>query len=291
VDDLTIEVARGSVFGFLGPNGAGKTTTIRMLLGVLEPTRGHAEVAGFDPHTHGTDVRRRAGAVLEHPGLYERLTASENLEFFGRAWRMPARDRRERAQVLLTRLGLWDRRNDRVKTWSRGMRQRLAIVRALLPSPEVLFLDEPTVGLDPVAAAELRDELAALVRDEDVTVFLTTHNLSEAEQLCARVALVHEGKLVAEDTPAGLRAGVSAPRVEVVGSGFDAALLDRLRARPEVTSVTATDGHLEIDLDRGRRVAPLVRLLVESGAEVEEVRKVQASFEEAFIHLMREQES
>src|SRR5437868_2380625 len=159
LDDLTLEVPAGSVFGFLGPNGAGKTTTIRLLLGLIEPTSGKAEVLGFDTLTQGAEIRARSGALLEHSGLYERMSAEDNLRFYGRVARMPKEKLDERIHQLLTHLGLWERRKEAVVKWSRGMKQKLAIARPLLHGPALVFLDEPTAGLDPVAAAGLRDDL------------------------------------------------------------------------------------------------------------------------------------
>jgi ABC-2 type transport system ATP-binding protein len=156
VDNLTMEVPAGIIFGFLGPNASGKTTTIHLLLGLLEPTSGRVEVLGFDTRTHADEVRGRSGALLEHSGLYEQLSAEDNLEFYGRAWRMSTEERRSRIQELLTHLDLWDRRKERVDKWSRGMKQKLAMARALLHRPPLVFLDEPTAGLDVVAAAALR---------------------------------------------------------------------------------------------------------------------------------------
>ena len=162
LDDVSLEVPAGIVFGFLGPNGSGKTTTIRLLLGLLEPTGGHAAVLGLDTHTQAAAVRARCGALLEHDGLYERLSAAENLDYYGRIWRIPGPVRAQRIRELLDHVGLWERRADRVGTWSRGMKQKLAVARALLHQPEVVFLDEPTASLDPVAAAALREDLARL---------------------------------------------------------------------------------------------------------------------------------
>lgn len=152
VDNLSLEVPRGIVFGFLGANGSGKTTTIRLLLGLLEPTSGRAEVFGFDTRLQANEIRRRTGALLEHPGLYERLSAEDNLEFYGRVWRLPTARRRSRIKELLSNLGLWQRRHESVGSWSRGMKQKLAVARAMLHCPPLIFLDEPTNGLDPVAA-------------------------------------------------------------------------------------------------------------------------------------------
>ena len=216
LDDLTIEVPSGSVFGFLGPNGADKTTTIRLLLSLIEPTSGSAEVLGFDTRTQGQEIRARCGALLEHSGLYERLSAEDNLRFYGRVARMAEPDLHKRMEELLSHMGLWDRRKEVVVKWSRGMKQKLAIARAVLHRPSLIFLDEPTAGLDPVAANGLRKDLAALASQQGATIFLTTHNMAEAEKLCNLVAVIREGKLLAVGNPAELRARVGQGSLEEV---------------------------------------------------------------------------
>jgi ABC-2 type transport system ATP-binding protein len=180
VENLDLEIPAGIIFGFLGPNGSGKTTTIRLLLGLHEPTAGTAQI------------------------LYERLTAEENLDLFGRFWRIPVEARRDRTRHLLSQLDLWDRRDDIVAGWSRGMKQKLAIARSLFHHPSLLFLDEPTAGLDPVAAAALRHDLVTLAEADGVTVFLTTHNLAEAEKICSLVGVIRDGSLIAFAPPAEL---------------------------------------------------------------------------------------
>ncbi len=257
VDDVSLGIAAGTVFGFLGPNGAGKTTTIRLLLGLLEPNGGRAEVLGFDTRTQADDIRQHSGALLEHSGLYERLTAEDNLEFYGRVWHMSKADRQARIQGLLTDMGLWERRKEAVGTWSRGMKQKLAVARTLLHRPTLIFLDEPTAGLDPVAAAALREDLSALATREGVTIFLTTHNLAEAEKLCQRVGVINKGRLLAMGTLDELRAHNEVPRVEVTGGGFGEAVLSKLRGRPEVRGVAEKNGKLSIDLQPGVPTAPL----------------------------------
>lgn len=286
VDRLTLTVPAGVVFGFLGTNGAGKTTTIRLLLGLLEATAGHAEVLGFDTRTQAEAIRLRTGALLEYAGLYERLSAEDNLDFYGRVGRMPAAARRARIQELLTQMGLWERRKERAGRWSRGMKQKLAVARALLLRPSLIFLDEPTAGLDPAAAAALRDDLAALAAREGVTVFLTTHNLAEAEKLCNLVGVIRRGQLLAVGHPDELRARAGGPRVEFIGRGFTDGMLCRVRARPEVTAAELQNGRLTAGLCREARVAPLVSLLVSEGAELEEVRRGTVSLEEAFLALV-----
>jgi ABC-2 type transport system ATP-binding protein len=168
VDNLSLEVPAGIVFGFLGPNGAGKTTTIHLLLGLLEPTAGQARVLGFDTRTQAEAIRAHSGALLEFSGLYERMSAQDNLDFYGRIYHMPASARQARIKELLSHLNLWERRRDLVGTWSRGMKQKLAVARALFHHPSLVFLDEPSAGFDPVAAAALRDDLANLVAREGV---------------------------------------------------------------------------------------------------------------------------
>jgi ABC-2 type transport system ATP-binding protein len=289
VDGLTLEVPAGIVFGFLGPNGAGKTTTINLLLGLLEPTSGRASVFGFDPWTEGDEVRRRTGAVLEQTGVYAQLTAEENLEFWARTWRITAGDRRARIRELLGQIGLWDRRTEKAGAWSRGMQQRLALARALLHRPRLVFLDEPTAGLDVLAAAAVRDDLAALAATTGTTIFLTTHNMAEAERLCAIVAVIRAGRLVTVGSPDELRARTGGPRVEIVARGLDDAALAALRALPEVAAVERSDGQLLVDLAAPVEPGPLVTLLVQRGVEVDEVRRPRASLEEVFVTLMEEE--
>src|SRR5512135_140694 len=279
----------GIIFGFLGPNGAGKTTTINLLLGLLERTSGRAEVLGFDPWTRGAEVRRRTGAVLEHTGVYEQLSAEENLEFYGRAWRIPADTRRARVRELLSAMDLWERRREKAGTWSRGMQQRLALARALLHRPSLLFLDEPTAGLDVMAATSVRDDLAALSEATGMTIFLTTHNMAEAERLCAIVAVIRSGRLVAVGSPDELRARTGTPRVEIVCRGLDDQMVGELRAMPEVTAVQRSNGHLLIDLAHAAEPGLLVGFLVRRGAIVDEVRRGQVSLEEVFVTLMEEE--
>ncbi|MFN8581540.1 MAG: ABC transporter ATP-binding protein [Gemmatimonadaceae bacterium] len=285
LDHLTLEVPRGIVFGFLGPNGAGKTTAIRTFLGLVEPTSGRAEVLGHDAWTDGAAVRAKAGALLEHNGLYERLTAAQNLELFGRAWRIPRAERRARAQALLEQFGLWDRRDDLVGTWSRGMKQKLAVARTVLHRPPLIFLDEPTAGLDPVASAALRDDLEALSQAEGTTIFLTTHNLTEAERLCALIGVIQRGRLVGIGSPAELRRRRNGNAVRIVARG-DMEVLASLGSQPLVRHAQRDGEEWVLTLADGATAAPLVRWLVEHGAEVEEVRPERASLEDAFLDLV-----
>jgi ABC-2 type transport system ATP-binding protein len=290
VDHITLDVPPGIIFGFLGPNGAGKTTTIHLLLGLIEPTAGEARVLGLDPRTQSDQIRARSGALLEFSGLYERLSAQDNLDFYGRVWHLPSAERQARIKELLTHLDLYDRRNERVGTWSRGMKQKLAIARVLLHRPELIFLDEPTSGLDPVAAASLRDDLETLVQREGTTVFLNTHNLPEAERLCQQVGVIREGKLVAVGSPDMLRRQTGRPQAEIVGEGFTPDVISMLQARADVEGATIQNGHLIVDLRGSAKAAPIVAALVGAGVQIEEVRRGQASLEDVFLTLMQEGE-
>jgi ABC-2 type transport system ATP-binding protein len=286
VDELSLEVAAGSVFGFLGPNGSGKTTTIRLLLGLLEPSAGRAVVLGLDPVLEGDAIRRRSGALLEHAGLYERLSAARNLEFYARIAGLRGPERDARIRELLEGFGLWERRDEPAGRWSRGMKQKLAIARALLHRPELVFLDEPTAGLDPVAAAALRDDIAGLAAREGTTVFVTTHNLAEAERMCARVGVVRRGRLLAVGTPAELAAAAGGVRVRVSGGRLTDEVVAAVSGRWPDADVRRDGGALEVRLPADASAAPFVRMLVEHGVEIDEVRRVHATLEDAFLSLV-----
>jgi len=288
IDDLSLEIPAGIVFGFLGPNGAGKTTTIHLLLGLLEPTRGQARVLGFDTRTQSDAIHARCGALLEFSGLYERMSAEDNLDLYGRINLMPAANRKARIKELLTHFDLWERRKELVGKWSRGMKQKLAVARTLIHRPPLIFLDEPTAGFDPQAAAALHNDLASLVEREGVTVFLNTHNLVEAEKLCARVGVIRQGKLLAVGSPDELRGSKGTPQAEIIGTGFNEQILTLLRAMPEVALAELQNGHLLINLHGESKIGPLVSLIVESGGQVEEIRRDKASLEEVFLTLMEE---
>ena len=289
IDSLSIAVPPGIVFGFLGPNGAGKTTTLRLLLGLLEPTGGSAHVLGHDIRNEPDAIRELSGALLEHNGLYERLNAWDNLDFYGRIWHMDKRQRHERIEELLTHFGLWDRRHESLSGWSRGMRQKCAVARVLLHRPRLVFLDEPTAGLDPVASASLRTDIANLARQDGTTVFLTTHNLVEAEKLCALVGVIRSGRLIALGHPDELRKNASRTSVEITGSGFSDDIVKKIECRPEVTGIARVDNGIVIGLDGDSPAAPLVSLIVDSGALVEEVHRKTPSLEDAFLKLMEEE--
>ena len=287
LDHLSLEVPTGIVFGFLGPNGAGKTTAIRAFLGLVEPTAGTARVLGFDTRSESDRIRERSGALLEHNGIYERLSAEQNLDFAGRVWRMPAGDRRGRTKELLEQFGLWDRRSEPAGKWSRGMKQKLAVARAVFHRPPLVFLDEPTAGLDPVASAALREDLASLASGQGVTIFLTTHNLVEAERLCDLVGVIRRGKLAALGPPSSLRPDDGA-LVRVTGTGLDEAALQAILAMPGVAAASMQDGAIDLRLRDGSSVAPVIEMLVGRGVGIEEVRRNRQSLEEAFLELVND---
>lgn len=287
LDGLALEVPSGIIFGFLGPNGAGKTTTINLLLGLLEPTDGSVKVLGFDTVTQPELVRANTGALLEHTGVYEQMTAEDNLEFYARVYGVP--DQGVRIRELLGGMGLWDRRKERAGTWSRGMKQKLALARALLHRPPLVLLDEPTAGLDVMAAKAVREDLASLAEQEGVTVFLTTHNMTEAERLCSEVAVIRDGKLVAVGHPDELRARAGTSRLEIMGRNFNERARQKIEAQPMVSSVLAKNGHWDIELGSQADSSALVAILIESGVQVEEVHRGQASLEDVFVTLMEEE--
>jgi len=288
LDDLSLEVPTGCIFGFLGPNGAGKTTTIRLLLGLLQPTAGSLTVLGYDSQSHADQIRNHTGALLEHTGIYEQLSAEDNLEFFGRAFRIPKKERKDRIQELLTDMGLWERRTDRAGSWSRGMKQKLALARALLHRPRLVLLDEPTAGLDVQSAVAIREDLRGLANSENVTIFLTSHNMEEVEKLCDRIAIIQAGRLVAQGKPDELKARSGSTRIEIQGRGFSAQILDLVRGNPYVTGLEMQNGQLFIDLIGEADPSDIVSTLVSNGAQIEEVRRTRASLEEVFLELTGE---
>jgi ABC-2 type transport system ATP-binding protein len=284
VDGIDIEVAAGEVYGFLGPNGAGKTTTVRMLVTLLRPTGGHARVAGFDVATQPADVRRRIGVALQEAALDPLMTGSELIELQATLHGIAPRSVRARGAELVERVGLSQAAGRRVGTYSGGMRRRLDLAMALIHEPEVLFLDEPTTGLDPTSRLTLWAEVRRL-RDEGTTVFLTTQYLEEADQLCDRLGIITAGQIVAEGTPTTLKAEVGRPHLDLVlASGSDLA-----RAREIVAgfgdSRPATDGcDLSIALEHGAAdIAPILRALDDADFAVAELELKQPTLDDVFL--------
>jgi ABC-2 type transport system ATP-binding protein len=242
VRGISFDIAEGELFGLLGPNGAGKTTTIKMLITLLLPTSGTATVLGLDVVADARAVRERIGYVFGGDrGLYERLSALDNLRYFAELYGLPPADQKARIGYLLELVGLQGREKERVEGYSRGMRQRLHIARGLLHDPPVIFLDEPTIGLDPVGARELRTTIASLT-ESGKTVLLTTHYMFEADALCDRIAVISKGCIVAEGTPRDLKATVAdSTIVEIETYGVDGDTVERVRGIPGVASVSVED--------------------------------------------------
>jgi ABC-2 type transport system ATP-binding protein len=292
VDGVDLHVEAGEVFGILGPNGAGKTTTMRMLATLLEPTSGTATVLGHDLVRDARAIRRRLGAVLAgERSLYWKLTARENLEYFAALYHVPPAEAKRRIADILETVHLTDRADDYVEKFSTGMRQRLVLARALLPAPALLLLDEPTVGLDPQAARDLRERVLQL-RDEGRTVLLTTHYMEEADQLCDRIAIVDHGRVVALDTPEGLKRALKATevvRLEVTAPATaDPALVARVGAAGEVTQQERENGslHLTVHCSSARDLVPFVIDAARSeSAELRNVQVLPISLEDVFISL------
>ena len=286
VRDLSLELRRGEVFGLLGPNGAGKTTTVRLLAALVGPSAGRARIDGLDLVREADGVRSRVGVLTEAPGLYEKLSAVRNLDFFGKLQGLPAPVRLERIERLLRLFGLWDRRDEPTGTFSKGMKQKLAIARALLHDPPVLFLDEPTAALDPEAAAVVRDAIGTL-RGQGRTIILCTHVLPEAERLCDRIGFLRT-TLLRVDTPARLRIESGEGRVHVrLAARLAPDLVTALRSAQGVVTVEVTADGLLVELRDAESATPgLVRALVAAGAAILEVRREAATLEEVYFEVM-----
>ncbi len=288
VDAVGFEVQRGEVFGVLGPNGAGKTTLTRMLTTLIVPTAGRATVAGCDVIRNPHSVRERIGVIPQALTSDLDLTGWENIDIYGEFYGMPRRKRRERGERLLEMVGLSERAGDLVATYSGGMRRRLEIARGLIHSPEVLFLDEPTIGLDPQSRRAVWDFLEVLRGETGLTISLTTHYMDEADVLCDRIAIVDHGKIIALDTPAGLRASVEgADRIEVEVTGNSARIAEHLRTQPFLRGVTLNDnGTLTISADDGAHIIPRVIDEIEaSGGSVASISVHKLSLEDVFIQF------
>jgi ABC-2 type transport system ATP-binding protein len=293
VRGITFHVERGELFGLLGPNGAGKTTTIKMLITLLLPTSGEARVLGLDVVHDAREVRKRIGYVFGgERGLYERLSALDNLRYFAELYGVSGREQKRRIGEVLELVALTGREKERVEGYSRGMRQRLHIARGLLHDPEVLFLDEPTIGVDPVGARELRSTIAGLVQGGK-TVLLTTHYMFEADTLCDRVAVIAKGRIVGEGSPRELK-GVVADRtvVEVEVFGIDDQAVKRLRGLPGVTSVSVENRDqaqvLTIQSPRGLELTQELRHHL-NGAQIGRVAAREPTLEDAYVALVAEE--
>jgi ABC-2 type transport system ATP-binding protein len=283
---MDLEVRRGEVLGLLGPNGAGKTTTVRLLTALIAPSEGHASVDGLDVVDRADEVRARVGILTETPGLYDKLSASANLDFFGRLYGLDAATRAAGIERYLRLFALWDRRDEIAGNFSKGMKQKLAIARALLHDPAVVFLDEPTAALDPEAAYVVREAIEAL-RRSGRTIVLATHNLDEADRLCDRVAFVRGG-LLRIDSPAGLRDSLGGHGVEVRLAGVpERAMVAAARNVGGVTAVEVSDRRLLVSASEPAEITPsLVRALVAAGADIVEIRERATTLEQVYFEVM-----
>jgi ABC-2 type transport system ATP-binding protein len=291
VDGVDLRVETGEIFGLLGPNGAGKTTTMKMLATLLIPTSGTIRVLGIDPLTRPREVRARLGAMLSgERSLYWKLTARENLEYFAALYHVPPAETRPRIGEVLAAVELTDRADDYVERYSTGMRQRLALARALLPDPPLIILDEPTVGLDPQAARDLRDRVREL-RAQGRTVLLTTHYMEEADQLCDRVAIIDHGRIVALDTPNALKRTIRAEEVvhlEIGVAGDEAAVLDGLGRSATLARHERRNGTLSVTAHcaSARDFVPAAFDAARSyGATIRHVEVVPVTLEDVFLSL------
>jgi ABC-2 type transport system ATP-binding protein len=285
VENLSISVEPGEVFGFLGPNGAGKTTTLRMLAALISPTHGSALVAGHRLDSEADEIRRSVGILTESPGLYDRLSAERNLSYFATLYEVE--DVAGQVERYLRMLGLWERRRDEAGTFSRGMRQKLAIARALLHEPKVVFLDEPTSGLDPEAARLIREFISEL-REQGRTIFMCTHNLDEADRLCDRIAIFNN-RLLALDTPEALRRELFDHKVvfHLRATGGDFAQI--VMKLPYVHAIERIENKLVVTLDDPVEHNPeIVRALVDAGADIQFVGEVRRTLEDVYLHTVRE---
>ncbi|HEY0789583.1 MAG TPA: ABC transporter ATP-binding protein [Chthoniobacterales bacterium] len=287
VDRLDLEIPQGSIFGFLGPNGAGKTTTIRLLAGLIAPTSGEVAVLGRSVTGQADFVRRSVGLLTETPGLYDRLTPTENLRYFGQLHGLPGRCAALRVEALLRDFGLWEHRGRRCATLSKGLRQKVAIARALLHDPEVLFFDEPTSGLDPEAARTVR-ELVKSLRARQKTVFLTTHNLGEAEELCDQLGVFNR-RLLAVGALDELRRKQPGCTVRITLAQAAATWADvPVLAGFRLTQGVSDGETLVVNVTDPVRDNPvLLRQMVQAGAPVVSVEVLQPSLEELYLRLVR----
>ena len=286
LDGVSLTIPVGEVHGMLGPNGAGKTTLVKILSTVLLPTSGTARVLGHDVVEQTRAVRPLIGIVFGgERGLYTRLSARQNLEYWGALYRLPAATIKQRSAALLERVGLVDRADQRAEEFSRGMKQRLHLARGLMGDAKVLFLDEPTTGMDPIAAREFR-RLIAELRDEGRTILLTTHDMVEAESVCDRVTLIDHGRLLATETPRTLGRLISRfQRIDVTGA--DDALLAEVAALPGVSSATPqADGSTRIEVSEEGATAVVLRRLVDAG--ITDLRTSLPSLEEVYVQTIGE---
>ena len=284
--DVTMAVKQGDIFGYLGPNGAGKTTTIRIILGLLTATSGKVSLLGQDVQVD--KVRQKIGFVLEADGLYDNLSAYDNLLYYARLYDIP--QPLQRIDKVLKQVGLAERGKDKVSTYSKGMRQRLALARAIAPDPEVLVLDEPTAGVDPTGQIEIRQLMLDMIHKEKKTILLSSHNLDEVQRICNRIALIHKGqiRLYGELELFKRQMGQGGLVIETL-EAVPPAILAELQTLPEVSIREQKDNQLILNIGK-TNASPVVTLLAARGVKIEEVKKQEASLEDMYTAIVKESE-
>lgn len=288
VDNLSFKVNQGDIFGILGPNGAGKTTTIRILAAILAPSSGEAYVGGYSTRLEPVKVREIVGVLTENPSLYDRLTPIENLEFFAKAYGVDDPSKRStKIKDLLQYFDLWERRDDRVYTFSKGMKQKLAIARALVHDPEIVFLDEPTSGLDPRSSKDIRELMEKLSHKENQTILLSTHRLEDAQRLCNQVMIIDKGRSLTISTPESLRLqSTGAPTVRIQLTVLSNNLIAAARDTKQVTSAHAEGNELVVVLEDYSATPKLVKNIVDAGGMILSVNQVESTLEDAYLKLV-----
>jgi ABC-2 type transport system ATP-binding protein len=281
VDNLTLDINENEVFGLLGSNGAGKTTTIHMLATLLKPTSGTATVNGYDITNQPAKVRASIGIVFQAPSSDDMLTGYENLHLHAMLYSVPRHMRKQRIEEVLELVGLTERKYDQVKTYSGGMRRRLEIARGLLHKPKVMFLDEPTLGLDPASRESMWKYVRRLVEEEKVTIILTTHYMEEADMLCDRIAIIDKGRIVALDTPAKLKAGLGGDIIRIKTKKFMQQDIDKIRQFSFVHKLEQSDGFLVLSVDNAKRDLPVLL----QNVEAESAEFTSPTLNDVFIQL------
>lgn len=281
VDNLTLDIDENEVFGLLGSNGAGKTTTIHMLATLLKPTSGTATVNGYDITNQPAKVRASIGIVFQAPSSDDMLTGYENLHLHAMLYSVPRHTRKQRIEEVLELVGLTERKHDQVKTYSGGMRRRLEIARGLLHKPKVMFLDEPTLGLDPASRESMWKYVRRLVEEEKVTIILTTHYMEEADMLCDRIAIIDKGRIVALDTPAKLKAGLGGDIIRIKTKKFMQQDIDKIRQFSFVHKLEQSDGFLVLSVDNAKRDLPVLL----QNVEAESAEFTSPTLNDVFIQL------
>ena len=289
VDKVTLHVEEGEVFGFLGPNGAGKTTTVRMLCCLIGKTSGEAKIGDYtvDNESNCLKIRKMVGFLPENVGLYDSLSAYRNLDFYGQLYEVSEQKRKDNIERLLTLLGIWDRRDDAVGTFSKGTKQKIAIARALIHDPKVLFLDEPTANLDPEASKTVRDFILEL-KKEKRTIFLNTHNLDEAERLCDRIAIL-KTKLIAVDSPKNLERSLYNRKTIIHLASITDAVRIAVEKLAFIKSLRTSENKLILDIDNPEKDNPeVVRTIVQTGGNIQYVTELRSTLEDVYLKLIRE---